>query len=288
MEAAPADMEGVVVEEAPAPPAAQQQQQADAAAAAPPPDAATPGGGKRVSPFTFQPALVLGDLVNTALETCADAFDRLEEAVAGVTEMRPEHRRALLEGVAALYEFASGSLDAAGTNFQRLAEAAILRVPPELYLEQEAAAPPPAPVTAEEEAALDADLDALRRQVEEAKQGCAALRGELRALSREIASASAAPPLGPLSAALGAARGALLDDAASIGGALLRLGPMLARARDALAADAAGGAAGAGGKAPSAADAAVGAQRRIAAAQQDTGASVDQLQALAESLTATA
>jgi hypothetical protein len=59
MEPAPTDMGGVVVEQAPAAPAAQQQQQqADAAPA-------TPGGGKRVSPFTFQPALVLGDLVNT-------------------------------------------------------------------------------------------------------------------------------------------------------------------------------------------------------------------------------
>lgn len=40
------------------------------------------------------------------------------------------------QGINVLYEFAKGSLDQAGTNFQRLAEATILRVPPELYLEQ--------------------------------------------------------------------------------------------------------------------------------------------------------
>jgi hypothetical protein len=35
-----------------------------------------------------------------------------------------------------LYECASGSLNQAATNFERLAQATILRVPPELYLEQ--------------------------------------------------------------------------------------------------------------------------------------------------------
>ncbi len=40
------------------------------------------------------------------------------------------------KGIGSLYDCAAGSLDQAGTNFQRLAEATILRVPPELYLEQ--------------------------------------------------------------------------------------------------------------------------------------------------------
>jgi hypothetical protein len=40
------------------------------------------------------------------------------------------------QGLDVLFEAAKGSLDQAAPNFQRLAEATILRVPPELYLEQ--------------------------------------------------------------------------------------------------------------------------------------------------------
>jgi hypothetical protein len=73
-----------------------------------------------------------------------------------------------------LFEAAKGSLDQAAPNFQRLAEATILRVPPELYLEQAAAAPPPA-VAPEEEAGLDRELAELRQQLEEVGRGA---RGE--------------------------------------------------------------------------------------------------------------
>lgn len=233
------------------------------------------------SPFTFQPALLLADLVNIALETCADAFDRFEEAVAAVAQLRPEHRQTLLEGIGQLYECASGSLDQAATNFQRLAEATMLRVPMELYLEQ-AASVPLAAVAPEEEEALDNELRELRRQMEETKQGTLRLRQELRELNRDLASAGDPSSLDPLSGALATQRGALLEDAASIGGALLRLGPLLAKAREALEARDHAGGAKAG---PSGTDAVAGAQRRVAAAQRDTGASADQLQSLHSSLT---
>ncbi|KIZ03817.1 hypothetical protein MNEG_4140 [Monoraphidium neglectum] len=264
MDENPQDMEGV-----------QQQQQNEEQQAKP----------ERVSPFTFQPALVIGDMVNVALETCADAFDRFEEAVAGAAEIRPEHRRALLQGIGVLYECASGSLNQAATNFERLAQATILRVPPELYLEQEAAAPL-VEVSPEEEAQLDAELADMRRQIGEAKQDCRGLRQQLKEINRDLALAGDPSAFDPLSGALATQRAALLEDAASIGGALQRLGPMLARAKGALAAREGPGSS-LCAKAPNAAEAAAGAQRRMAAAQQDTGASLDQLEALQQSLTGT-
>ncbi|KAI8474554.1 MAG: hypothetical protein J3K34DRAFT_124788 [Monoraphidium minutum] len=276
MEGEPQDMDGVVE---------QQQQQDDGEQQQ---EGTVEQGPKpeRVSPFTFQPALVVGDMVNVALETCANSFERFEEAAAAAVDIKPAHRRALLSGIGVLYDCVLGSLSQAAVNFERLSLATILRVPPELYLEQAAAAPA-AEVSAEEEAALDGELEELRRQIEEAKQGGQELRQQLREINRDLAAAGDPSAFDALSSALATQRAALLDDAGAVGGALLRLGPLLARAKDALA-EREGPGTSLGAKAPSASDAAAGAQRRVAAAQQDTGASLDQLEALQRSLTATA
>jgi len=69
----------------------------------------------------------------------------------------------------------------------------------------------------------------------QAKAGCKGLRQQLRALNRDLSSAGDAASFDPLSNALSTQRDALLEDAATIGGALLKLAPMLARARNVLA-----------------------------------------------------
>jgi hypothetical protein len=70
------------------------------------------------------------------------------------------------------------------------------------------------------------------------KSGCQSLRQQLRDLTRDLAAAAAAAPLDPLAGALATRRAELLEDAAGVGGALLRLAPLLARARDTVAREA--------------------------------------------------
>ena len=81
----------------------------------------------------FAPAPISG--AESRVSACARGRARCR-AVAGAVDIRPEHRQSLLQGIGVLYDCAAGSLNQAATNFERLALATILRVPPELYLEQ--------------------------------------------------------------------------------------------------------------------------------------------------------
>lgn len=75
----------------------------------------------------------------------------------------------------------------------------------------------------------------------QAKAGCGGLQRQLRDLTRDLAAANAAPSLEPLASALATGREGLLDDAGQVAAALAELGPLLARARGALAVREGGG-----------------------------------------------